>query len=276
MLQDGQLSFSQILEMVFIDSGHLSYHLDSLGDLITRSEDGKYKLSSFGLASVKLMSGVEEYRRPATSKSSVRINASIKILAVALSAVLLLVSIYSFAFTTNGLNQFLNISAAGFVSSSDRPFDYNLTLVYGNVESRISMPDGFLIITHEPDNTVSEWTQYPLMLYLDFNETYFKFFYVMVHGPNNYTTTNGPLGTNGDNMGAGLGYITQPGSYMIEIENTNTDLLSGNFSLNIMEEVFQRPLFYYGLLGIISAFTAPLVILASWMWIKRAKPSHNA
>lgn len=61
MLRENELAFSKILESLSIDSGHLNYHLESLGDLITRSKDGKYRLSSFGLAAVKLMSGVEEH-----------------------------------------------------------------------------------------------------------------------------------------------------------------------------------------------------------------------
>ena len=259
-----------MLETLSIDSGHLSYHLDSLGDLITRTEDGKYKLSSFGLASVKLMSGVEEHRRPATSKSSAKIDTSIKIVATVLVAALLIVSIYSISFTTDRSDPLLTIFPEGFVSASGRPFDYNLTLVYGNAESRISEPNGFLIITHEPSDTVSEWTWYPLMLDLEFNGT-LDFFYLRVYGPNNYTASNGPLGTNAGSMGAGLGYMTRPGSYIIEIENTNTDLVSGNFSLQVTKEVFQKPLFYYGLAGIIIAFIGPLIILSSWIWIKRAK-----
>jgi len=39
----------------------LSYHLENLGDLTVHSNDGHYKLSSFGVAAVKLMGGVEEH-----------------------------------------------------------------------------------------------------------------------------------------------------------------------------------------------------------------------
>ncbi len=60
MLKDENLTFSEILEPLSMDSGHLSYHLENLGDLITRSQDGKYELSSIGSAAVKLMSGVDE------------------------------------------------------------------------------------------------------------------------------------------------------------------------------------------------------------------------
>ncbi len=61
MLKNGPLTFSEILQAVEIDSGHLSYHLENLGDLVNHSSDGKYQLSTIGLAAVKLMGGVEEH-----------------------------------------------------------------------------------------------------------------------------------------------------------------------------------------------------------------------
>jgi DNA-binding transcriptional ArsR family regulator len=38
MLEIKPLTFSEILEVVSIDSGHLTYHLENLGDLITHSQ----------------------------------------------------------------------------------------------------------------------------------------------------------------------------------------------------------------------------------------------
>jgi hypothetical protein len=66
MLSHSSLSYSEILQTLNIDSGHLSYHLENLGDLIV-SNNGHYRLSSFGKAAVKLMDGVED-QRPALSK----------------------------------------------------------------------------------------------------------------------------------------------------------------------------------------------------------------
>ncbi len=62
MLADNPLSYSEILDILNIDSGHLSYHLENLGDLIVHSSNGQYRLSSFGSAAVKLMGGVEEQK----------------------------------------------------------------------------------------------------------------------------------------------------------------------------------------------------------------------
>ena len=62
MLADKPLTYSEILDSLNIDSGHLSYHLENLGDLTVHSNSGQYRLSSFGLAAVKLMGGVEEQK----------------------------------------------------------------------------------------------------------------------------------------------------------------------------------------------------------------------
>ncbi len=60
MLSEKTMTFSQILEELEIPSSHLTYHLENLGDLIVKDTDGKYKLSSFGRASVSIMKGAEE------------------------------------------------------------------------------------------------------------------------------------------------------------------------------------------------------------------------
>ena len=43
-----------------IESSHMTYHLESLGNLLTKTEDGKYALSSLGEAAVSMMYHVEE------------------------------------------------------------------------------------------------------------------------------------------------------------------------------------------------------------------------
>jgi len=60
MLAGGTRSFSELQEAFRIESGHLTYHLESLGHLVTKGEDGRYVLSSFGEAAVSMMHGVEE------------------------------------------------------------------------------------------------------------------------------------------------------------------------------------------------------------------------
>lgn len=60
ILADKPLTFSEMLELLGVSSSNLTYHLDSLGELVTKDEIGKYKLSTFGFASVNTMRVVEE------------------------------------------------------------------------------------------------------------------------------------------------------------------------------------------------------------------------
>jgi hypothetical protein len=60
MLSEKTMTFSQMLEALAIPSSHLTYHLENLGELVVKGEGGKYKLSSFGKASVSMMKSAEE------------------------------------------------------------------------------------------------------------------------------------------------------------------------------------------------------------------------
>jgi hypothetical protein len=60
MLADKPMTFMEMVDYVGVSSSHLTYHLESLGELIYKMDSGKYKLSTFGTATVSAMKGVEE------------------------------------------------------------------------------------------------------------------------------------------------------------------------------------------------------------------------
>jgi helix-turn-helix protein len=60
MLSEEKVTFSQMLQELEIPSSHLTYHLENLGELVIKDENGKYLLSSFGKAAVSMMKGAEE------------------------------------------------------------------------------------------------------------------------------------------------------------------------------------------------------------------------
>lgn len=70
MLAEEPRSFSDMFESLGISSSHFNYHLDSLGDLVNKTEDGKYKLSFLGEAAMAMMSKVEEAPQPRETKHS--------------------------------------------------------------------------------------------------------------------------------------------------------------------------------------------------------------
>jgi DNA-binding transcriptional ArsR family regulator len=60
MLSEKPRSFSEMLEASGVSSSHLTYHLENLGGLVSKADDGKYRLSTFGEAAVATMTKVEE------------------------------------------------------------------------------------------------------------------------------------------------------------------------------------------------------------------------
>ncbi|NLF89590.1 winged helix-turn-helix transcriptional regulator [Candidatus Bathyarchaeota archaeon] len=60
ILADKPLSFSAMLELLGISSSNLTYHLDNLGELVSKDVKGVYRLSTFGQASVNTMKVVED------------------------------------------------------------------------------------------------------------------------------------------------------------------------------------------------------------------------
>jgi DNA-binding transcriptional ArsR family regulator len=70
MLNQKELTYTQILQNLDIDTGHLNYHLENLGELLIKTSKGKYRLSEIGKSALKLMSGVEEVKnKPDKNKS---------------------------------------------------------------------------------------------------------------------------------------------------------------------------------------------------------------
>lgn len=68
MLSEKPRSFSEMLEASEVSSSHLTYHLENLGELVSKTDDGKYKLSAFGQAAVATMNKVEETPRAINPK----------------------------------------------------------------------------------------------------------------------------------------------------------------------------------------------------------------
>jgi len=58
MLSEKHMTFTSINENLSISSSHLTYHLDSLKELVSKN-DSNYRLSVFGRAAVDMMSNVE-------------------------------------------------------------------------------------------------------------------------------------------------------------------------------------------------------------------------
>jgi len=103
ILADKPLAFTEMLELLGISSSNLTYHLENLGELISKDERGLYRLSTFGQAAVGTMKIVEDAPQVQPKK---RKGASLKWKAV--TGVLLICVIVFASISTlqlNALNQ---------------------------------------------------------------------------------------------------------------------------------------------------------------------------
>ncbi len=60
MLSERPRTFTEMLNVFGLESSHLTYHLESLGGLISKAEDGNYELPPFGEVTVSMMGKIEE------------------------------------------------------------------------------------------------------------------------------------------------------------------------------------------------------------------------
>jgi hypothetical protein len=94
ILADKPLAFSEMLELLGISSSNLTYHLENLGELVSKDESGVYRLSTFGQASVSTMKIVEEAPEVHPHKRNGKAKKWQAIAGVLLIAVIAVASIY--------------------------------------------------------------------------------------------------------------------------------------------------------------------------------------
>ena len=70
MLGNKPMTFMQMVEELGISTPNLTYHLESLGELVSKMDNDQYKLSSFGLATINAMKGIEEIRETEPKRRS--------------------------------------------------------------------------------------------------------------------------------------------------------------------------------------------------------------
>ncbi len=103
ILNDKPMTFMELAELIGVSSSHLTYHLESLGELVCKLDDGQYRLSSFGKATVSAMKGVEEAPELETRRPKKMARKWKATFAVLMVAVLLLSSFGIYQYTV--LNQ---------------------------------------------------------------------------------------------------------------------------------------------------------------------------
>ena len=298
MLAGKSLTFSEILESLSIDSGHLSYHLESLGDLVAHAQDGKYQLSSIGVAAVKLMGDVEEhpsvFSRRKFKPSQVVANVYPLILAVALLAASLYFITYTTPVSTTAAWGTANSMGAttAVVIGAGQTLEFNVTVTYMSVVNKPGkVQDTFAIggvgtyaYTFQkstPICTITVWERGSIWLDLGLNIAASTPTIAMgnvtsfshLEDPNFLVTVYKPDGTMAtdtfteigesfsiDHLSSPNAEITQPGTYRYEIKNNGSQDWRGTLTPNISWQLVEKPYFYYGVSGLLIALLYPVLI----------------
>lgn len=94
----------EMVDLLGVSSSHLTYHLECLGELIFKMDNNNYKLSSFGLATISAMKGVED---PETEpKRHLKLSFKWRAVFAALLVVIILLTAFS-TLQYASLNQFM-------------------------------------------------------------------------------------------------------------------------------------------------------------------------
>ena len=248
MLADKPFTYSEILETLTIDSGHLSYHLENLGDLTVHSNNGHYRLSSFGLAAVKLMGGVEEQEPSSLHRRFNRWQLFTKIFSVIL------------AFALIGASFHLVTYAIG-VSTTTKSTDHLLFPIHTNILINVSIGETFelnVTIAHRPpiygrgfgvsvgfqqctfhiprlENSLTGWDEAKIWIESTFNMTTLLTFYPYQEVPltilNSTPQTNQTITITGGGWGLGVNpnEATDPSNLEVEVYTPEETILTENF-----------------------------------------------
>jgi Tfp pilus assembly protein PilN len=99
MLGLKNMTFMEMVEELGVSSPHLTYHLESLGELVSKMDNGEYKLSAFGLATVNAMKSVEEVREVEPKRSFFTLTWKV-VFGALMVAVLLLAGMTAYQYTS--------------------------------------------------------------------------------------------------------------------------------------------------------------------------------
>jgi len=266
MLADKPLAFSEILDALSIDSGHLSYHLENLGDLITHTVEGKYGLSSIGIAAVKLMGGVEEVGeqptppRPSLSKVVLSVITKASILVVILALVASSMFYMDFVAYWGGEDREIpNIAITIFPNQT---FTYNITLVYKEEAPWTNITNNtFLYMERRPPiNTITKWEECSFGFSFNFSGEYRTRMRI-------YDSTGAIMeewwesGDDGAKVPLWEWLITKSGTYRVEIKNLGSEKISGCIGIAVRWRLFAKPYYYYGIAELVIASIYPALIL---------------
>jgi len=268
MLAKRSMAFSEILSGLSIDSAHMTYHLEQLGELINRTSDGKYKLSSIGIAATNLMGGVEEQTapiiRPSKSQTILKVVTIISI--VLLISALIPSSLFFYRYTSKGVwEDTFDVSIP-----TNQTFRYNITIAYG-----VPCPScGRYAYYYEipmPMNAPTSREEDYVVFTLEINAG--CKLSIRIYDSDGNLIENRTEDNPSDYKYSLLWEIEMdgPGACIFECDCTLywEQPYCATLSAGMRRESFVKPYYYYGIAGFLIATICPALMLVCWVLTKK-------
>ncbi len=142
----------------------------------------------------------------------------------------------------------------------------------------VGSPRGMLIIDPEFSASMNEWVEYYPQLEVQTNQTYspeFNHTYLnfTLYDSKGNTVNSRPVIWSVDSRSSMPGWvgaiINHADNYSPEVQNLGPDWFYAKIGIYVSGQHFQKPLFYYGIAGLIMASSYLVLFLAGWGWTKR-------
>jgi len=264
MLTHNPLAFSEMLNALSMDSGHLSYHLDQLDELVSHTNNGKYTLSSIGIAAVKLMHGVEDYSPPPSPSSSTGVfDVLAKTSIIGIILALLAASLFLTGFIQPAGGESSEIPDIAVTIPPNQTYTYNLTIIYNEDGPWLERVTNVAYLRERPPllNTLTLWEEGAFAFSFTFLQETFATQMRIYDAAGTVMDERGEQGHGGTRASFGTWAITQSGTYRMEIENTGAHVLTGSIGLHITWDRYMKPYYGYGIAGLILVSLYPTLMV---------------
>jgi len=291
MLSQKPMSFSEILEALGVSGSFLTYHIENLGELVGKTNDSKYRLSSFGEAAIATMTRVEDIPRSMSSqnenllkshpKSSIAIRIITHVYILALVVSVILAGLYLVNYTSSEI-PFSHVTVLeDLLLHPGENFTFYIAIDHRPMASYLAPNDSvFVVYGYRFDenhtywfpgpptgNTLTSWSiesvHFLLNPYADI-----EFSRALVWNETAGATLNPEFYYS--HIAAGiyinsmdLDEVTEPSLYEFVITNVDPlrDLNDTLHTQNAFQD-FEKPVYYYGVAGLLAGIFYPSVIIA--------------
>lgn len=288
MLSKEPMSFSKMLEVLGVSNSFLTYHLENLGELVGKTDDGKYKLSTFGedaMATMARVEGIPEttsYQSSPTKPKRITgrrarvVSIFFATIPFIVAGALIIASLHLFLFATETSGVGIQGGDIIYVHPN-QTYSYNITISYNvfppNYGGGTSYENGSILVEMGVlRNTLTDWTKVWLPVFVSLNsqfsdirvsQTLERPSGVFLQG-SSYAPMYGEITSSNGTGSIGTGFnpdMTEGGTESVIVENVGSVDANVSISWKVDTHLFDRPYFDYGFTALGIGLLYPVVFV---------------